>query len=82
MITVAKLKELLNDYSDTHEVRWFDGSQITHINAVNDLLVLSDRKYIGQCCKCGNQVYPDINNKDYAGYCISCDENLYKMEIE
>lgn len=81
MITINQAIEFLKSYDGESELRWMDGSPITHINAVDGLVVLSDKKYIGYCSYCNCPVYPEKENPEYEGYCITCDENLYGHEI-
>lgn len=82
MITVNQAIEFLKTYNGESELRWVDGSQIRHINAIDGLVVLSDTKYIGYCGKCDGEVYTEKENRNgYDGYCITCDENLYGHEI-
>lgn len=83
-LTVKDLKEYLNMCPDDMIIQNQFGQDIVHyVNSVTEdnknLLVLSTRKPIGECDKCGNKVY-DSDLKDYEAICPTCDENLYQFE--
>jgi Zn finger protein HypA/HybF involved in hydrogenase expression len=82
MMTVKKLRELLNSFMPDARVITPDSDHIVHISNLKDgTVVLSTEKPIGYCKKCGEYVFP-TTVEGYVGVCPNCNEDLYGIEIE
>ena len=82
MLEVKKLIEILQKYNQDALVVNEQGDSICHIvNIESDIVVLSTKKPIGECNRCGNPCYPSVV-KGYKGVCLYHDEDLYSIEMK
>jgi Zn finger protein HypA/HybF involved in hydrogenase expression len=81
MITIKQLKKLIERTNDEAIVMLYTGEDITHIHDDGERLLLSAKKPLGECNRCGEYVYESIVD-GYTAYCPSCNEDLYKIEFK
>ena len=81
MLTVKKLKEILDMYNDDARVILVTSEDICHtVNLKDGTVVLSQYKPIGICNRTGGYVYP-TDTEGYSGYCPELDEDLFQIEF-
>ncbi len=78
---IQKLKEIISDVPDDFYVVDSTGETFIHcLNIPDKRYVLSTQKPIGHCLRCGQYIYKELL-LDYAGFCVSCNENMFSFEF-